>query len=604
VEIFMRQPAVSKPYFLGPKSENETWVRDQLEAVLGDWFGWRKSLFAGDPVAIAPSDRVQPSYGRAQTLVGERLAELVTQLRGEVPTHTPRYMGHMVSDLALPALLGHFAALLHNPNNTSREVSKVGSVIEAEAIAMLAEMVGFDARNARGHFTSGGTVANLEAVWRARYRMDHRLALALVLAEQHGAPLDPFAAAHMTSSRYRALAAEHGLDDAAMRARSAVLGNPYEIAHRIGLQSGRPYRGAVILAPGHKHYSWVKAANVFGLGEEAFWSVPLDAEGRLALDALADRIEEARHRGQPVLVVVSVAGTTECGELDPIDGVADLIEGLRRRDGVDIWHHVDAAFGGYFCGLDASAGQVSAAQQRALDAVRRADSVTIDPHKLGYAPYACGAILMRDSEHDRVSSFAAPYVERTELGEAAWTRTLEGSRPATGAAAVWLTGKTLGFGPEGLGAILGSTIEACRTIRSALAQAIPLVRPLDPTDTNIFCFSLAEEGEALSLANARTAAAHVAIAGSPHFSMSRTTLARDACPALIDAHVASYGGVRDADTLVLLRCVVMNPFWAEESVRKRLIPELIGELKQIIAATGPKASQPAGLAKTPESLAP
>lgn len=163
----MRRPAVSKPYFLGPKSENETWVRDQLEAVLGDWFGWRKTLFAGDPVAIAPSDRAQPSYGRAQALMGERLAELVTQLRGEVPTHTPRYMGHMVSDLALPALLGHFAALLHNPNNTSREASKVGTVIEAEAIAMLAEMVGFDARKARGHFTSGGTVANLEAVWRA-----------------------------------------------------------------------------------------------------------------------------------------------------------------------------------------------------------------------------------------------------------------------------------------------------------------------------------------------------------------------------------------------------------------------------------------------------
>jgi hypothetical protein len=75
VEILMRRPAVSEPYFLGPRSENETWVRDQLEAVLGDWFGWRKSLYAGDPAAIAASDPAQPSHGRAQALMGKRLAE-------------------------------------------------------------------------------------------------------------------------------------------------------------------------------------------------------------------------------------------------------------------------------------------------------------------------------------------------------------------------------------------------------------------------------------------------------------------------------------------------------------------------------------------------
>ena len=254
---------------------------------------------------------------------------------------------------------------------------------------------------------------------------------------------------------------------------------------------------------------------------------------------------------------------------------------------MDIWHHVDAAYGGYFCGLDPSAGLLAPAQQRALDAVRRADSVTIDPHKLGYAPYACGALIARDAEHDVISSFAAPYVDRAELGAAPWKTTLEGSRPATGAAATWLTGKTIGFGPEGLGAVLSSTIEACRAIRTALAASIPLVRPLDPTDTNILCFSLARPGEALSAANARTMAVQADIAEGPNFSMSRTILGRDACPALIDAHVASYQGRADSDRLVLLRCVVMNPFWADAGVRARLIPELIGELEAAISRTGP-----------------
>ena len=92
----------------------------------------------------------------------------------------------MVSELSLPALFGHFATLLHNPNNLSREVARTCSVIEDEAIAMLAAMLGFDPKVARGHFTSGGTVANFEGVWRARYRMDHGLALGLWRAERDG----------------------------------------------------------------------------------------------------------------------------------------------------------------------------------------------------------------------------------------------------------------------------------------------------------------------------------------------------------------------------------------------------------------------------------
>lgn len=589
----MSELGAFKPYFLGPKSENEAWVRGQMQSVLDDWFDWRKSLFADDPTVITDADQAAPGFRLERAMIGRRLAELVEQLRGEVPTYTPRYVGHLVSELALPALLGHFAALLHNPNNTSKEASKVGTVIETEAVAMLAEMIGFNPKTACGHFTSGGTVANLEAVWRARYRMDHRLALALTLAEEHGAPLDVFAAAHMSSTRFRSLVAEYGVDDAAMRARSAVLGNPFEVAERIARRSGRPYRGPVLLAPGHKHYSWVKATNVFGLGEEAFWTVPVDAEGRLSVAGLAVRIDEARALGRPVLMVVSVAGTTEMGELDPVDTVADHLATLRDQQQIDIWHHVDAAYGGYFCALDPHEPLLAPPRRRALYAVRRADTVTIDPHKLGYAPYACGALLVRDVECDAISSFAAPYVERAELGAAPWTTTLEGSRPATGAAATWLTGKTIGFGPKGLGAVLRSTIESCRAIRSALTEAIALVRPLDPTDTNVLCFSIAEEGEALSAANARTAAVQARIAQSPNFSMSRTILSTAAFSDLIGAHVQSYHGRRDTDRLVLVRCVVMNPFWADSGVRARLIPELILELRGIIAEQAEKKARSA-----------
>jgi hypothetical protein len=173
-------------------------------------------------------------------------------------------------------------------------------------------------------------------------------------------------------------------------------------------------------------------------------------------------------------------------------------------------------------------------------------------------------------------------VERSDLGVAMWNSTLEGSRGATGAAAVWLMDRTLGFGPDGLGALIASTLEACQLTRQAICAASPLVRPLDPTDTNIFCFSVAREGEKLSEANRRTAAVHAAFARCPSFSLSRTVLSAESAGALIDAHVRSYGGVRDADTLTLVRCVTMNPFWAAEPVRARLLPELTAVVRNAV----------------------
>src|SRR5690606_5309107 len=118
----------------------------------------------------------------------------------------------------------------------------------------------------------------------------------------------------------------------------------------------------------------------------------------------------------------------------------------------------------------------------ALRAIGRADSVTIDPHKLGYVPYACGAFLTRDRARYAVSGFDAPYLDRPELGDGKWSSTLEGSRSAAGAAATWLSGHTIGFGPNGLGALLAETIRTRRAFEGAVGDALPEVRVLEPAD--------------------------------------------------------------------------------------------------------------------------
>lgn len=567
---------VAGAFFPGPRSENETWVRGEFQAVLDQWFDWRKQLFAEDPRLVGPADRLSPGRLERREILSRELAELCEALTAETPTYTPRYIGHMKAEVSLPALLGWLAAMLHNPNNTSREASKVGTVIEAEAIAMLATMIGYDPAKAEGHFTSGGTVANFEAVWRARYRLDHWLSLGLHVAEKTGEPLDVFAAAHMGWDRFRELWAEHGLTDAVLRRCSAAVGAPADIWRRIGRVSGRDYFGPVLLVPGNKHYSWSKAANLFGLGEESLWPVALDAEGRLDVDDLERLMRRAEAAGRPVLMAVGVAGTTETGEIDPIDSLHDRLEQWEAERGLHIWRHVDAAYGGFLCAILGGPDEtvLTRASASALRAIGRADSVTIDPHKLGYVPYACGAFLTRDTACYAVSAFDAPYLDRPELGDGKWSSTLEGSRSAAGAAAVWLSGRTIGFGPDGMGALLAETVRARQAFEEALGAAVPEVRFLEPADANIVCFSVAATGEALSGANVRTAALFDSIHRSPEFSVSKTTLGPDYA-AVIARHVEGFGGVVDAPGMALVRCVFMNPYWAAPEYRTALFPAFI-----------------------------
>src|SRR5262249_8177505 len=150
--------------FLGPRSENAEWVARQFELVLGAWFKWRRSLYPADGCAISPADQSDAEFARRQAVVEGLLRDLAVRFENEMPKHSPRYVGHMFSEISLPALLGHLVALVHNPNNISGESSRVGVKIEDEAVAALLAMVGFQPSRGAGHFTSGGTIANFEAL--------------------------------------------------------------------------------------------------------------------------------------------------------------------------------------------------------------------------------------------------------------------------------------------------------------------------------------------------------------------------------------------------------------------------------------------------------
>ena len=63
--------------------------------------------------------------------------------------------------------------------------------------------------------------------------------------------------------------------------------------------------------------------------------------------------------------------------------------------------------------------------------------------------------------------------------------------------------------------------------------------------------------------------------------MSKTVLGNDyelqKC-----AHIANYGGFDDGAGLVLIRCVLMNPYWSYERMSEVLIPELVMLIKRAL----------------------
>jgi glutamate/tyrosine decarboxylase-like PLP-dependent enzyme len=96
----------------------------------------------------------------------EALDALTTRLQANYPFHHPAYAGQMIKPPHPVAMLAYTLAMQLNPNNHALDGGPATAELEREAVAQLAEMLGFTTH--LGHLTGGGTMANLEALWVAR----------------------------------------------------------------------------------------------------------------------------------------------------------------------------------------------------------------------------------------------------------------------------------------------------------------------------------------------------------------------------------------------------------------------------------------------------
>ncbi len=311
--------------------------------------------------------------------VSEHMHHLLDKLVAHsVHTASPSFIGHMTS--ALPAFILPLSKLMIglNQNLVKVETSKAFTPLERQVLGMMHNLVYQEndafyqqwlhsANHSLGAFCSGGTVANITALWVARNKL---------------------------------LKAD---------------GNFTGIT-RAGLFSALQhygYKGLVILVSERGHYSLKKSADILGIGQDSVIAIPTDEYNKIDCQKLTQKCQQLTEQNIKVLSIVGVAGTTETGNIDPLNDMADIAEQYQCH------FHVDAAWGG--------ATLLSNKHRYLLKGIERADSVTIDAHKQMYVPMGAGLILFKDPSAVVDIEHHAEYILRKgskDLG----SHTLEGSR--------------------------------------------------------------------------------------------------------------------------------------------------------------------------------
>ncbi|HET7843672.1 MAG TPA: pyridoxal-dependent decarboxylase [Xanthomonadales bacterium] len=600
--------------FLGPYGENDTLLEKLVVEFLRDHVYWRRNFHPEDPPAIATSAAREPGYLELEARMRRELHQLSAALKRSVPFHSPRYIGHMASDLLLPGLAAQMLTLPYNPNNVSDASAPVTVDLEIEAGLQLARMVGYRHDPAQpdcafGHLTSGGTLANFQALRLALALKAFPVALRAARVPGLDAGDDDRAAFATTPARaiellvaWRALLA--AMPDAE-RAHwlAAVAAERLESLGMVDFFARHPTLAPPrVLAPVTAHYSWSKGMKLLGLGRDRLELVP-QREMRLDPGALGEALARCAQRDEPVLMVVAVLGSTEYGSIDPVDAVVDLRDRFAAR-GLGFAVHVDAAWGGYAASLfrdpDGAmrARDAVAAEFRdfpkpevhaAFAALGRSDSITIDPHKLGYLPYGAGAFVARDHRGMALLAEDADYVftpggpagdfvaRHRQLGRFV----IEGSKSGANAAAACIAHRVLPLDARHFGRIQARTILATEAFTSAASRFAVRVRdratvlvPFAP-DFNLVCLAVNPAGNRdPARADAFACALHAALGADARrplqvkeFLGSSTVLHREAAgDAAFDRILEALGlesGAR-ASRLTLLRHTLMNPYLIDE----------------------------------------
>lgn len=274
----------------------------------------------------SPED-LKEAFNLTISEVGTSFDEIINDaesyLDKSVKTTNKFFFNQLYGGFNIIAILGEIITSLTNTSMYTYEVAPLATLIEKELIGKMNGCVGF--HHGTGQFVTGGSNANLISVLCARNK------------------------------------AIPGTKEKGLRFEKAL----------------------TMFVSDQAHYSFLKAANVLGIGTDNVIRVKTDNNGRMLIEALEKEICESIQQGKKPFFVAATAGSTVVGAFDPIDKIAAVANKYH------LWFHVDGAFGGSVL--------LSRKHQSMLSGCEYADSFAWDPHKMMTIPLVCSVILLKNN---------------------------------------------------------------------------------------------------------------------------------------------------------------------------------------------------------------
>jgi aromatic-L-amino-acid decarboxylase len=224
------------------------------------------------------------------------------------------------------------------------------------------------------------------------------------------------------------------------------------------------------------HFSLEKSVDILGLGRQSLRKIDTDERFHIRLASLRQAIEMDRREGRVPCCIVGMAGATSTGVIDPLPELGRIAEEN------NCWFHVDAAYGGGLAFSDQ--------HKNKLRGIELANSVTFDPHKWMFVPFACGATFVRDGGNVLRDSFdiTPEYLNEDRGGADVQYDFFRYGQMGTrrfNALKLWMTFKFMGR--RGYGEMVDHHIELTRHLAARLDE-LPDFERIGEIETAVCCF--------------------------------------------------------------------------------------------------------------------
>ena len=348
--------------------------------------------------------------------------ELVNYLQGMTIFGHPRTQQNVIPPPTIPSLIGVLLASLYNPNIAWDEYSRLVALAEVEVVGMTSKLIGYDSEESGGMFTFGGTGTTLYGV-------------------------------------------KLGLEKACPET----------------IRQGVP-ENAVVFVSDAGHYCAANVAGWLGIGTDNLVTIPTTVENEIDLVQLEEQARTVLKNGNRIAAIIATLGTTDSFGLDDLQSIAALRDALVKEFKLDYKPHIhaDAVIGwawSVFNDYDVEKNPLGfrprtiralAGACRRIRHLSTADSVGIDFHKTGFAPYISSLVLVKNqADLELVTRHPEQMPYLYHFGDhRPGMFTLETSRAGTGVLAALANFRL--FGEQGLRVILGHIVEMTQLLREHL----------------------------------------------------------------------------------------------------------------------------------------